>query len=108
MQFRRLRVLSVPADGKDAMLQNLSPEVRYCLRHAEDCAERARREPDASLQRDFFDMETRWLKLARSYQFLDQLNDFTSYNAQQRRTLSERLQRLRGRHEIDANGPTKG
>jgi len=85
------------------MLQKVSPEVKYCLQHAEDCAERARGEPDPLLCRDFFDMEMRWLKLARSYQFVDQLNAFTSYNAQQRGALSDRLVRLRSRmDEIDA------
>lgn len=53
------------------MLQNLSAEIRECLRCAEDCAARAEREPNTSLRRDFFDMELRWLKLARSYQFAD-------------------------------------
>jgi hypothetical protein len=84
------------------MLQNLSPEVRYCMQHAEGCAERAKREPDPKLRRDFFDLELRWLKLARSYQFTDQLRDFTSHNAQQRAALTERLVRLRSRmDEID-------
>ena len=59
------------------MLQNLSDRVRYCLEHAEYCAERAKRQPNPSLRSDFFDMESRWLKLAQSYQFEDQLNAFT-------------------------------
>jgi hypothetical protein len=90
------------------MLQKVSPEVRYCLQHAEDCAGRAKREADPWLRRDFFDMESRWLTLARSYQLVDQLNVFTSHNAQERRTLSERLQRLRTRmDEIGANRTAK-
>jgi hypothetical protein len=60
------------------MLQTLSPEVRECLRHAEDCAQRAKIEPDPTVQRDFFDMERRWLKLARSYQYLEQISSFTA------------------------------
>jgi hypothetical protein len=48
-------------------------------------------------RRDYFDMETRWLKLARSYQFVDQLKDFTSHNALKRTALTERLVRLRSR-----------
>ena len=35
------------------MLQNLSQQVRECLQHAEDCAHRAKIEPDPNLARDF-------------------------------------------------------
>ena len=55
------------------MLANLSAEVRECLRHAEDCAERAKMEPSPALQRDYIEMERRWLKLARSYQLCERL-----------------------------------
>jgi len=90
------------------MLHHLSPEVRYCLQQAEDCTERARCELDPRLRREFFDMELRWLKLARGYQFVDQLNAFTSYNAEQRRALSERMQRLKTRmDEFDVERPGK-
>jgi hypothetical protein len=65
------------------------------LRRAEDCAERARCEPNPALQRDFFDMELRWLRLARTYQLAGQLRTFTSHNDQQRGELTERLEQLR-------------
>ncbi len=48
------------------MLQNLSEQVRNCLQHAEDCAHRAKVEPDPNLQRDYLMMERRWLSLARA------------------------------------------
>jgi hypothetical protein len=57
-------------------LENLSQEVCECVRHAEDCAERAKREPNPTIERDFLDMERRWLRLARSYQFAAQLKRF--------------------------------
>jgi hypothetical protein len=79
--------------GQD-LLQNLSQEVRECLQHAQDCAQRAKATSDPTVQRDFYDMEARWLKLARSYQFLDQLNSFTVHNQQLRTSLSERLMQL--------------
>ena len=53
------------------MWENLAEEVRECLRHAEECAARAKIEPHPAIQRDFIDMELRWLQLARSYQFLE-------------------------------------
>ncbi|PWT82634.1 MAG: hypothetical protein C5B58_07905 [Acidobacteria bacterium] len=64
------------------MLENLSEQVRECLRRAEDCAERLKRELNPDSKKDFLEMEDRWLKLARSYQFLDQLSSFTTYNNQ--------------------------
>jgi hypothetical protein len=76
------------------MLENLSEQVRECLRRAEDCAERAKREPNSSFKCDFLEMEGRWLKLARSYQFLEQLSSFTTYNNQKQTELSARLEQL--------------
>ena len=86
------------------MLENLSEQVRECLRRAEDCAERAKREPHPSLKRDFLEMEERWLKLSRSYQFLDQLSSFTTHNSQMRTELSARLEQL---HSVLGKGERK-
>ena len=58
-------------DGR-AMLQNLSMQIRTCLRNAEECANLAKIQGDASLGRDFLDLERRWLRLARSYGYLEQ------------------------------------
>jgi hypothetical protein len=77
------------------MLQNLSAEVVYCLERAEDCAKRARCEINPALRRDFFDMEQRWLKLARSYEFAEQLQRFASHNKQQRGEVTQRLEELK-------------
>jgi hypothetical protein len=60
------------------MLQNLSPEIRECLRHSEECkwlASAALTEDDKA---SFLDMERRWLFLARSYEFAERLSNFTS------------------------------
>jgi hypothetical protein len=77
------------------MLQNLSPDVLQCLRQADDCATRARCEPDPALRRDFFDMELRWFKLARSYQYAEQLKTFTSHNKQRAEELTQQLEQLK-------------
>jgi hypothetical protein len=80
------------------MLQNLSPDVRECLRRAEDCAARAKRETNTELQREFFEMEMRWLKLARSFQFAEQLRTFTIHRegeADRDRDLTARLNSLK-------------
>src|SRR4029079_2904991 len=77
-----------------AMLENLGEHVLECLRRAEESAERAKREPNPDIQRDFLEMEGRWLRLALSYQFLEQLGSFTSYNNQNRAQISRMLEQL--------------
>ena len=52
-------------------------------------------EPNSALQRDFIDMDLRWLQLARSYQFLDQLCTFSAERGKQRGELSLRLEQLK-------------
>ena len=80
---------------QSTMLANLSAEVRECLRHAEDCAVRAKTEPSPALQRDYIERERRWLKLARSYQLCERLQAFSAYDEQQRGELSDRLEQLK-------------
>jgi hypothetical protein len=62
------------------MLNNLSEQIRECLRHAEDCAEQAAAQSDPQLKQDFLDTERRWLFLARSYEFTDRLTDLCDEN----------------------------
>ena len=59
------------------MLQNLSEEIRECLRHAEDCKRRAKTPLSADAIKDYLDMEQRWLALARSYEFTEMLSRYT-------------------------------
>jgi hypothetical protein len=66
------------------MLQNLSEQVRECLRRAEECAQQAKHQCDPKLAGDYLDLERRWLKLARSYQLGEQLESFTSHIKNQR------------------------
>ena len=75
------------------MLQNLSQQVRDCLQH-EDCAHRAKIEPDPNLQRDFLMRERRWLSLARRYQFSEQLDTFSRHNNKRRSEADAALNRL--------------
>jgi ParB-like chromosome segregation protein Spo0J len=83
------------------MLANLSPEVRECLSHAEDCAEQAKIEPNPAIQRDFIEMERRWLELARNYQLFERLQTF-AHQEQKRGELSDRLEQLK--HKLSASG----
>jgi hypothetical protein len=76
------------------MLQNLSKQVRHCLEHAEECAQRAKYERDPDLARDFLDMERRWLSLARSYQFSEQLEAFSKHNKKRQDEAADIFDRL--------------
>jgi len=62
--------------GKHVVLNNLSEQVRECLRHADDCGHQAAAQTCAKRKQDFLDLERRWLHLARSYEFTDRLDDF--------------------------------
>jgi hypothetical protein len=55
------------------MLNKQSDQIRECLQHAKDCARKAAAQTDPNLKNDFFEMERRWLFLARSYEFTEQL-----------------------------------
>ena len=59
------------------MLNNLSEQIRECLQHAGDCAQRAAVQTDPQLKQDFLDTERRWLFLTRSYEFTDRLTDLS-------------------------------
>jgi hypothetical protein len=61
--------------GARPVLNNISKQVRKCLRHAEDCSREAAAHPDGSpLRQDFLEMENRWLKLALSIELTERLN----------------------------------
>jgi hypothetical protein len=69
------------------MLNNLSEQIRECLRHAEDCAQKAAAHTDPQTKQDFLDSEQSRLVLARSYGFTEQLTDFS--NEMKRRKADE-------------------
>jgi hypothetical protein len=59
------------------MLQNLSQEIRECLRRAEESTRLAKTAVTAGAINDHLEMEQRWLALARSYEFAERLSNFT-------------------------------
>jgi hypothetical protein len=77
------------------MSSKLTTEVRECLQHADDCAERAAIEPNPAIQGDFIEMERSWLTLARSYQLLEQLRPISAHREQQHGELFDRLEQLK-------------
>ena len=58
------------------MLQNLSEEIRECLRHAEECKRLSKIALTPSAIKDYLDMEQRWLNQARSYEFTERLSRY--------------------------------
>ena len=71
------------------MLNSLSEHVRECLRHAEDCARQAAAQACPKTKEDFFDLERRWLALARSYDFTERLDVFCGETKRQAADLPE-------------------
>jgi hypothetical protein len=60
------------------VLDNVSKQIRECLEHAEECAQKAAELPNGSpFRQDFLQLEKRWLELARSIEFGEQLDSFT-------------------------------
>ena len=63
------------------MLNDLE-QIRECLRHAEECAQKAAELPNGSrFRQDFIQLEQRWLEMARSIEFGERLDIFTKNGA---------------------------
>jgi hypothetical protein len=58
------------------MLVKVAEHIRVCLEHAREARERAAQVDDEALKKDFYDIEDRWLRLAESYKFIEQLEVF--------------------------------
>lgn len=58
------------------MLEKTQEDVAYCYQRAEECRRMGARETDPARRQEYADMEARWVKLAISYQFAEQLNTF--------------------------------
>ena len=77
MAERPIALLLYSAWETRAVLQNLSKEIRDCLRRAEECKRLSKTALSASAIQDYLDMEHRWLDLARGYEFTERLSRFT-------------------------------
>ena len=63
------------------MFVTFSSEARECRLYAEHCADRARLQSDPQLRKDYLEMQRRWLALARSYEFAEQLEFLSAVEA---------------------------
>jgi two-component sensor histidine kinase len=64
------------------VLQQLSEQVRDCHRRAADAKAQAEATADPALKRSYFDLQDRWLFLARSHMFTESLEDFVDQQPQ--------------------------
>jgi hypothetical protein len=71
--------------GGLAMFQKLTDEIAECYRHARECHERAKQSHDPATKKDLFNMERRWLSLARNYEFAERLSRFTTEARRQKK-----------------------
>ena len=78
------------------MLNNLSEQIRECLRHPEDCAGSASAQTDPQLKQDFLGMGRRWLFLPRSYELTGRVTDFTANNKPEQSVIVRSSQSVRG------------
>jgi len=51
------------------MLRGLSKDARTCYQYAARSREKANELPEGDLKEEYLEMEQRWLRLARSYDF---------------------------------------
>lgn len=62
----------------EPMLSRLTEQISWCYERAAHAKQRAEEIVDPVLKADFFGMEKRWLFLARGYEYVERLKDFTS------------------------------
>jgi hypothetical protein len=60
------------------MARPLSEEIAECYFRAYEARIIAKRAHDPVLKQEFLDMEQRWIGLARSYEFTEELANFTN------------------------------
>lgn len=56
----------------------ISIQARECRRYAEQCAQSAQSQSDPQVRRSYLEMQRRWLGLASSYEFSEQLEFLSS------------------------------
>jgi hypothetical protein len=60
------------------MLQKFSDDILECCQFADECRRNADEADDPSRKQFWLDMEERWLHLARSPAFLQQISNFNA------------------------------
>ena len=74
------------------MLQKLGDHIANCRARAEECRDAAAAEPDARVCSQLLSLETQWLHVAKSYEFIASLENFLV--DAQKRTLPYEVEKL--------------
>jgi hypothetical protein len=56
-------------------------QIRECLRYANECEQRANVSLNSGRRQELLDMQLRWLSMARSYEFSEQLEVLSNIEA---------------------------
>jgi hypothetical protein len=59
------------------MLNNVSEEITLCYQRAGECHAKAEDASNEAARQEYFDLERRWLMLARGYELSERLTSFT-------------------------------
>jgi hypothetical protein len=84
---------------EEALLENLSEEVRQCYEQAEECAGQARATQHEKLRADYLRLAQGWLKLARSYELWQRLTLFTNEAARRKKDLRQNIRPLAAKNK---------
>jgi hypothetical protein len=60
------------------MLQRLSEQITHCYQRASECRAKAADAVNGAASQEYYELERRWLMLARSYELSERITDFTS------------------------------
>jgi hypothetical protein len=59
------------------MLQKLSEQIAHCYQRASECRAKAANAVNEAASQEYYELERRWLMLARSYELSERITDFT-------------------------------
>jgi hypothetical protein len=59
------------------MLQKLSEQIAHCYHRASECHAKAADAVNEAASQEYYELERRWLMLARSYELSERITDFT-------------------------------
>jgi hypothetical protein len=78
------------------MLQKVSEQIAHCYHRASECRAKAVNAVNEAASQEYYELERRWLMLARSYELSERITDFTG----ERRRRSNVAASLLGWHAI--------
>ena len=59
------------------MLQKLSEQIAHCYQRASECRAKAANAVNEAASQEYYELERRWLMLARSYELSERITEFS-------------------------------